>query len=65
MATLVPRLVGTDLWPRYVIRNRALNRFWTGKGWTRRVGRARLYADFEQVQRTMTSIYSSWLRGGP
>ena len=65
MDSLVPRIVGDPRFERYVIRNRSSNRFWSGKGWTRRVGRARLYADFKQVQRTMTSIYSSWLRGGP
>lgn len=66
MPSLVPRLVGSDNFPRYVIRDkrRRPDRFWDGNGWTRKLRKALLFADFNDVCRTITSIYSSWLRGG-
>jgi hypothetical protein len=65
MGSLVPRIVGDPKFERYVIRDkrRRPDRFWSGRGWTRKLRKALLFADMDSVNRTITRIYSMWLKG--
>ena len=50
--------------PRYILRDnrRLVDHFWTGKGWSRRLQDARLYADPELASRTAQAITLRHLR---
>lgn len=64
MPSIVPRLVGDPRFYRYVIvdRCRPSERFWTGQGWARQIHKARLYADIDDVNRTITRLHFDMLR---
>lgn len=64
MTPYVPRLVGDIRFPRYVIRDRSRpgEWFWTGRVWGRRPCMALLFADVDDVNRTIARLYAEMLR---
>lgn len=58
------RLVGQPQHPRFVIRDarRLVDHFWTGKSWSRRLSDARLYANPDDVHRTVERLTRQHLR---
>ena len=58
------RLVGPPEHPRFVIRDnrRLIDHFWTGNGWSRRLRAARLYANTDDVAKTVERLTRQHLR---
>ena len=66
MTPYVARLVGSPRFPRFVVRDRSRpgDWFWTGTtAWSRRLRAALLFADPDDVDRTISRLYSDLLRG--
>jgi hypothetical protein len=64
MPSYVPRLVGDHRFPRLVIRDKSRpgEWFWTGRGWSRRLRKALLFASLDDVNRTIARLYADLLR---
>ena len=58
------RLVGPPEHPRFVIRDarRLVDTFWTGRGWSRRLRDARLFADPDDVATVVERMSRRYLR---
>lgn len=58
------RLLGPPEHPRYIVRDarRLVDHFWTGKGWSHRLRDARLFADPNDVARTVKRLTLSHLQ---
>jgi hypothetical protein len=62
MPQYAPRLVGDPRFPRFVIVRRPERSFWTGRGWTRRLDKALLFADIDEVNRGIARLFADLLR---
>lgn len=64
MTPFVPKLVGNAGFVRLVVldRSRPGEWYWTGRGWSRRLRKALLFADIDDVNRTIARLYSDLLR---
>ncbi len=62
MEPYAPRPVGDPRFPRFVIVRRPERSFWTGRGWSRRLRAAVLFANIDDLNRQIARLYSDMLR---